>query len=164
MQQKDTTKIIALMLSVAFIILSFVHVDTRHIGMYPGCPLTGRFLYVLFHANILHALCNAYAMLSVVFVFNISLRRFLFCYLIAVSCPLSILSYNMPVIGASGMCYALFGSVLFLTRRRVYFACYFLAFIAIGFFFSNAAVLLHLYCFIVGIIAGFLNAPLWKRR
>ena len=152
----------SLILCALFIILCFVKANPYCVGIYKGCSWIGNFAYPFFHGNILHAMCNSWAVLSVVFVFNVSLRRLILCYLIAVFCPPFILS-DIPAIGASGMCYALFGSVVFLVSRKVYFVCYFLCFIALGIAFRNAAVLIHLYCFSAGILFGLLNAPIYGK-
>ena len=89
-------------------------------------------------------------------------------YLIAVTVPVnmlgSFLPFDNPTVGLSGVVYVLFGSISFEVLRRVYFQCWMLFYIAIGFLMPNTNAWLHLYCYLCGFMAALLNKPIHIKR
>ena len=61
-------KWLALSVSVAVLLLSFAGPVA---GVYVGCPWWNRLAYPFIHASFLHAFCNAWCLLSLVFYYNL---------------------------------------------------------------------------------------------
>jgi membrane associated rhomboid family serine protease len=162
--EKVTAFVIALLVTV----LSFLQVaDWHSVGIYSHCHLSARLAYPFFHANLFHALLNAWCLLSMVFIYKVSLLRMLFAYTVAVTMPVdtlgAFLPFNNPTVGLSGVVYVLFGTISFEVARKRYFQCWMLFYIAVGFFFPNTNAWLHLYCYLFGFIAALLNKPINRK-
>lgn len=160
MEKKKTCKFAALAIStIALILTLFVSADWRSVGVYVGCPLYCRAIYHIFHANIVHAAINAWCLLSIVFIYNISIKRLLLAFCAAASVPAFCLSVT-PTVGLSGVVYFLLGSLSFEVARFLYYQFWMALFIALGFFIPNSNALLHLYCYAVGFAVALLNKPI----
>lgn len=158
MVRRTQTKISALVVAVCCLALSF----TDGVGVSSGCGIPERLCYHFFHANIFHALCNVWCLLSIVFTFSVPLWLFLAAFGIAILIPPFLLSAT-PTMGLSGVCFALLGMMMWQVRRKVYYTSWALAFIVVGFLFPQVNALMHLYCYVAGQMVGFLNAPVpWK--
>ena len=145
------------------------------VGLHSGCTLESRLLYSFFHASIYHLLGNCWVLLCVVFYYELPLSRLLIAYLIAITAPT--LSAT-PTVGLSAVVYCLLGQASFIVRRKLYFHCFIAFFILmfgyavpslLQFFGADIARLdnfLHIYCYVVGLLVGFLNSPVssWRRR
>ena len=148
------------------IALSFVPIQSwQSVGIYAGCPTANRFLYPLFHANLLHAALNSWCMLSVVFIYHTSIYRHAAAYLVAASTPvhtLSLLFPSMlvPTVGYSGVVFALFGSISFEVQRKVYYQLWMIFYLATGFLFPNTNACLHLYCYLAGLVIALFVKPI----
>ncbi len=134
--------------------------DWQSVGIYAGCGLWGRVLYPFFHASILHAALNAWCLLSVVFMYDVSRLRLLFAYVIAATVPVGAFGMAMPTVGLSGVVFVLFGSLSFEVQRKAYYQVWMLFYLAMGFVFPNTNAWLHLYCYVIGVVAGVLNKPI----
>ena len=157
------------MIAVLVTALSLVPPAHWHsVGIYAHCPLSGRLLYPFFHASLLHASLNAWCLLSIVFIYDVSVWRMLFAYVAAVAVPVdtlgSWLPLGSPTVGLSGVVYVLLGSISFEVERKWYFQSWLLACIAAGFFMPNTNAWLHLYCYLCGLAAAFLNKPITLKR
>ncbi len=153
------SKSLSLLLTVLILIISIHHVeDWSTVSIYTGCGLGCRMLYPFYHANLLHALLNAWCLLSIIFIYDISLLRFILAYIIAVTIPSFCLS-DTPTVGMSGLVFALFGSISFEVQRKTYYQLYMLAYLVVGFLFPNTNALVHLYCYILGVVLALLNKP-----
>ena len=165
MDARKAEKVTALVTALAVTGLSLSGVgDWQSVGIYPGCGLPGRLLYPFFHANPVHAALNAWCLLSVVFMYGVSLLRLLFAYAVAVTVPVGAFGTDMPTVGLSGVVFVLFGSLSFEVRRKAYFQLWMLSYLAIGFLFPNTNAWLHLYCYATGVVAGVLNKPVKSGR
>lgn len=123
-----------------------------------------RFFLLGLHVNLLHALCNAWCLLSLVFYYDLPMKKIVLAYLIAVTIPAFALSPT-PAVGLSGLCFALMGLTVYVVRRKAMFVGWIMAFLAVGFLFRNVAVWLHVYCFAAGLLLGIFTTPmLWQRR
>lgn len=159
MDKKKAGKISALVISILVFCLALQHVDNwEAVGIYSGCGLTCRVLYTFYHANLLHALLNAWCLLSVVFIYDTSVWRLLIAYIIACTIPAVCLS-DVPTVGLSGVVFALFGSISFEVERKAYYQLWMLAYLVVGFLFPNTNAWVHLYCYIVGLLVALLNKP-----
>lgn len=134
----------------------------KTIGMYAGCPWSGRLLYSFAHANFLHAAINCWCLLSITFIYNISWRSLLAAYIIAVSYPSAWMG-STPIVGLSGVCFALLGIVALRVVRKLYYQAWIVCYLLIGFMFPNAAAWLHVYCYILGLFVALLNMPLPRK-
>lgn len=152
MVRRKKTKITALVLALALILI-YAFAD-GYIGWNSSSPSYARWTYQFFHASWLHVLLNSWSFISAVFLFDLSFNRILIAYIISSCMP----SPELPTIGFSGVCFALFGMASFLSSRKIEFNFWILIYILVGCFF-NANVLLHLYCYLAGLLVGWLNSP-----
>lgn len=129
-----------------------------------GEGLLMRLLYSFSHANIFHALSNAWCLVAVTRSYRMPVSALITAYAIAVLVPPFVLS-STPTMGLSGACFALIGlSVWKVARKFFLFSCALILIGATGLF-SNVAAALHLWCLIAGVAIGFLNAPApWRRK
>lgn len=166
MVARKMEKITALI--VAAIVIGLSCRDTwnwENVGIYAGCSLTGRLLYPFFHANFLHALLNAWCLLSVVFIYDISILRLIAVYLVTVTMPVEtfgkwIETMNMPTVGLSGIVFALFGSISFEVLRGRYYQSWMCFYLLSGFLFPCTNAWMHLYCYLCGLAVAFINKPI----
>ena len=151
----------AALLTVAVVLLmSFIYVpDWSAVGVAEGCPLVARLVYSFFHASPVHAVVNAWCLLCIVFLYDISIWRLLIAYIVAVVVPGFLLS-EVPTVGLSCVCFFLLGSLIFEVKRKLYFFSSMALYIAVGFFFPSVNALIHLYGYLAGLLVGLLNAPL----
>ena len=177
MDKKKAAKATSLLISIIVFCLSLQDMaDWSAVGIFTGCGLGCRMLYPFYHANLLHATLNAWCLLSVIFIYDISLWRFTLAYIIAVGVPsfcLSIIAISFPVdalaclgvevldptVGLSGVVFAIFGSISFEVQRKAYYQLWMLAYLVAGFFFPNTNALVHLYCYLAGGAVALLNKP-----
>lgn len=168
MDTRKVEKIAAIIIALSVTALSFVHVDDwSAVGICCSCPLSNRLFYPFFHAGFLHAVLNAWCLLSVVFIYDVSYLRMLFAYVVAVTMPVdtlgTFLSLDSPTVGLSGVVYALFGTISFEVARKRYFQFCMLFYIALGFLFPNTNAWLHLYCYLCGFAFACLNKPINRK-
>ncbi|UWG05609.1 MAG: Rhomboid family protein [Bacteriophage sp.] len=166
MDKKKVEKIASLIVALVAFCLSFVQVtDWAAVGIYADCGLACRMLYPFFHANVLHAALNAWCLLSIVFIYDISLWRLICSYVVAVTVPVTTLSlwlggvFTTPTVGLSGMVFFLFASITFEVERKLYYQAWMLFYLAVGFILPNTSAWLHLYCYIVGLFFALLVKP-----
>lgn len=166
MDKKKMGKITSLVIAVIVCGLSWQNVqDWSAVGIYSGCGIAGRLLYHFFHANLLHAIINAWCLLSVVFIYNVSFGRLLLAYVIAAMLPIDTLQaliggLNTPTVGLSGMVFVLFGAISFEVGRKWYYQAWMVFYLAIGFLFPNTNAWVHLYCYMAGFAVALLNKPI----
>ena len=131
----------------------------------PLAPSWVRLTYHHLHANLLHLCLNAWCFLSCVFLLNVSARKILAAFLIAATVPESIAfglsaaelggcTSTPPIIGLSGVCFALMGFIQWRVPRKLYYNTVVALSIFLPWLLSaNFANALHLYCYLVGIIS-----------
>lgn len=151
--------------------------DLKAVGISAGCTVQARMAYPFFHASIMHALINCWCLLSIVFVYNVSVTALITAYVIAAAYPVETICSVFPgmtdtgahTVGLSAVCFALMGQVSFQTGRRVLFHSWILAFVAMGFLLPPLCAhlgipiaasdnVLHIYCYVSGLTVGFLNS------
>lgn len=159
MDKKKEAKTASLAITIIVCCLSLLDIsDWNEVGIYTGCGHGCRMIYPFFHANLLHAALNAWCMLSVTFIYEISLCRLALAYIIAVGVPSFCLSY-IPTVGLSGVVFVLFGYISFEVQRKAYYQLWMFAYIVAGFFFPNTNAWVHLYCYLAGGAVALLNKP-----
>lgn len=157
MERTKVAKIVSLILSSLIFCLLLTDVtDWANVGIYKNCNVACRLSYSFFHANLLHALLNVWCFLSVVFFFNVSIYRLLLSFLVATTIPTFLLS-TTATIGLSAVVYFLFGSISFSVKDKLRYHFWIFLYIAIGFFAPNTNAIIHLYCYLVGVVFAFLN-------
>lgn len=160
MDKKKAAKAISLLVSILVFCLSLQDIsDWSAVGIFTGCGLGCRLSYPFYHVGIVHALLNAWCLLSVVFIYDISMLRLCLAYIIAVFIPSICLSAT-PTVGLSGLVFALFGSISFEVGRKVYYQLWMIAYLIIGFVFPNTNAWVHLYCYLAGCAVALLNKPI----
>lgn len=127
-------------------------------GLYRGCTVLQRVSYPFFHQNVFHAIINIWVFHQC-YRFFPCIRNLSVFYVMAVSYPFA--SYT-PIIGLSGLVYAYMGYIAPRVERKVRYNLTILAYISIGFVFPNMAMGVHIYCYVLGLLWGYLNAPLCK--
>ncbi len=154
--------LVTLLLSVAGAIglLSF-----DGVGILPGGPLWCRLVHPFVHAGVLHALLNVYVFLQLVFFFPVRLRHLLLAYVVSCSCPemLALWSpsllhglflHGSCVAGLSGVVFFLLGLVTVHVARPLRFCMVLLGWQFFGMTLGTMAVGMHLYCYVIGVLAG----------
>lgn len=157
MVRTEKTKVAALSYVVLAGLLFLLPVPAEKVGVCAGCSLWVRLVYPFFHANLLHYIVNCWALLSVVFIYDIAPSRLLACYVAAVLVPVGLLGLHVPTVGFSGVLYALFGSLSFSVRKKWLWQLWWAAFIALGFTAVATNGWIHLWCYAIGIIIAVLN-------
>lgn len=159
MVRQKEAKNAALLTAVVIILMSFTYVpDWSVVGIAGGCPLAARLVYSFFHASPVHAVVNAWCLLCIVFIYDVSIWRLLTAYIVAVVVPGFLLS-DMPTVGLSCVCYFLLGSLIFEVKRKLYFMSCMALYIAVGFLFPSVNAVIHVYGYLAGLLVGLLNAP-----
>lgn len=143
------TKTATLVLSLLVFMLAFFDAPSACM-LQPGCGITGRLCYHFFHANVFHAICNIWCLLALAFYYDIEDWELLLAFLIAATVP-SVAMSSQPIVGASGVCFALMGIVFHKVARKKYYLSWIVPIVAVGFIIPGMAAALHLYCFAVGI-------------
>lgn len=150
------------------------------VAIHAGCGLLPRLLYSFFHASLLHCLINSWCLLSVVFYYDLPLSALLTSYLIAATVPAHLTSYisllPSDTVGLSGLCFALMAQASFRASRKLFFHTWIAGFLAFsslvpylcsvcGYGIATPNTPLHIYCYVVGLMVGFLNSPApWQRK
>nr|DAV37222.1 MAG TPA: Rhomboid family [Caudoviricetes sp.] len=166
MDRRKIEKITSLLIAVIIVSLSiFCKFDWKDVGIYSGCNLQCRLLYPFFHANVLHAVLNAWCFISIIFIYDVSIWRIFIAYLVAVFIPIDTIDsliggYSSPTVGLSGVIFFLFGSISFEVLRKWYYQMWMLFYIIIGFIFPNTNAWIHLFCYCVGFLFSLLNKPI----
>ena len=168
MVREAQAKTASLVLAAGVVILYFLGVNAEEYGLCVGATLLQRLSFHFLHASFLHAALNAWVLLSVVFIFDISIFPILTAFIIASTFPINFLhdlmpcaeTLLLPTIGLSGVCYALMGRVAFMVQKKWTYQAWMAFYIGVGFLFQNMNGWIHLYCYLVGLVIGFLNKPL----
>ncbi len=160
MVREKEAKAASLIIAVIILLGSFIYVpEWSVVGVAKGCPWAARIGYSIFHVSFIHAFINVWCFLGIVFIYDISAWRLLAAYTVAVLVPEFLLS-DVPTVGLSCVCYVLLGSLVFEVKRKLYFQCCMVSYIAVGFFFPAVNVAIHIYGYLAGLMVGLLNAPL----
>jgi membrane associated rhomboid family serine protease len=146
------TKTAALVLSLTLFILAFFNAPSACM-LQQGCGITGHLCYHFFHVNVFHAICNIWCLLALAFYYDIEDWELLLAFIIASTVP-SVAMSSQPIVGASGVCFALMGIDYYKVARKRYYLSWIIPIVAVGFIIPGMAAMLHFYCFIIGITAA----------
>lgn len=180
------TKNAALMLTATcitvYVLSALGGFPVEKVGICKDCSVLARLAYSFFHASLLHALINCWCLLSIAFVYDLPINRLFVAYIIAVTFPVNTigsvfggLPVEVPTVGLSAVCFALLGMASFQVRRKLYYHSFLLSFIALGFLIpllgaryglpvASPNNILHLYCYVAGLLVGFLNSPAHEEK
>lgn len=153
------TKWTALAIATAALVLS----PFDGVGIHAACSWLERLCYPVFHVNILHAFCNAWCLVSLVFLYDLPWWKVMLSFIIAVSIPPCLLTAT-PVVGMSGACFALMGLTVPIVRSKVLLLGWINLFLVLGFLLPNVAAWVHVYCFTVGLWVGIIIHAPWPIR
>ena len=156
MKKNNIVKTVAVSLSVAAVLLSFLDCDLRSVGVSTSSGVTQRLIYHFFHANVFHALANAWCLISIARFYDITVRDIIIAYIIAVAVPPVVLS-EQPTVGLSAFCFALMGIYAPRVARKAYYHKWMAVFIAAGFILPAVNALIHLYAYLAGVAAGYIR-------
>ena len=89
MDKRKVEKVAALLIVAVIVILAAfaVNLDNARLGIRAGCGIAPRLVYPFLHVSVFHAVLNGWAFLSLIFVYDITYRRLLLAYLLAVCVP-----------------------------------------------------------------------------
>lgn len=158
MEKRKNEKTASIVASLAVVAASMFAYDLESVAICRNCGIYARLLYPFFHANMLHASLNAWCLLGIVFMYDVSSSRLLMSYIAAVSVP-SFLLNDMPTVGLSGSVFFLFASISFEVQRKVYYQSWMLLYLVSGFLLPNTNGLIHVYCYVLGVFYALLNKP-----
>lgn len=135
------------------IVMLIVGIPNESVGIEKGCDWYCHFTYQFFHASALHLLVNCWALLCLVFYYEVNMKMLAVSYLISASVPVSLfpISEGIVTVGVSGVVFVLMGLISFRVRRKIYYQAWILGFIILSFFFSSCNSWLHLYCYSLGV-------------
>ena len=167
MVHRTQAKTSALAMVAMAIILQLFSIPTGNVSLSIDAPWWHRLTYHFFHANILHLIVNCWALLCIVFIYNIQSPMLVSAFIIAALYPCESLNFlypegMLPTIGLSGICYALLGRYSLSVERKLYYNLWWAFFIGIGFLSPYSNAWLHLYCYLCGVVIAALNKP-YKR-
>lgn len=145
-------------LFVWYIVIIALSLSSNNVGLYDRCSILQRLSYPLFHQNVFHALVNIYVMHQCYRAMP-TLKGILIFYAFAISYPF--LSAT-PIIGMSGMVYAYMGYIAPYVKNKVKYNVTIIAYISFGLFIPCMAIGVHIYCYVIGLLWSYLNAPLCK--
>ena len=129
-------------------------------GLSDGCTFLQRISYPFFHKNIFHALINLW-------VFHQCLRcipcngNILVFYLIAATYPFAT---TTPIVGLSGLVYAYMGYIAPYVQRKMKYNLTILLYLSLGFMIPGMAIGVHIYCYVLGLLWGYLNVPICQDK
>lgn len=125
-------------------------------GLYEGMDWYARFTYQFLHASVWHLLINLWNLYGIATTYRLRIWHLVMAYLISAS---PFFYREIPTIGLSGMCFSLMGIIWYQVLHAKLYHCWIISFILIGFLFPGTDSRLHLYCYAIGFIIGWLNKP-----
>lgn len=144
------------LLTIATTILYISGASPSTFGMYEGMNWYARFTYQFLHISIWHLLINIWNLWGITTTYKIRIWHLVTAYLISAS---PFFYGDIPTVGLSGMCFSLMGIIWYQVLHTKLYHCWIIGFIFIGFLFPGTAARLHLYCYCIGFIIGWLNKP-----
>lgn len=170
MERRKAEKSAALVLAAIVLTLAAcgLPADVSLFSLRAGCALSARMAYPFVHAGLVHAALNAWCLLVLVFTCDITWRRLLVAYAVALCVPVSLLAplvpaFHLPTVGLSGVVYALLGTISFEVARRRRFQLWMVGLLALGFVLPGCAAALHLCTYLGGLLIAWLNKPFRRK-
>lgn len=187
MVRGEETKAAALVLTAlcitSAICTHFGGVPVDVVALCKDCTILARLSYSFFHANMLHAIVNCWCLLSITFIYKTNIYQLAFAFLMAVTFPIGFLCEYIPMlatapptVGLSAVVYCMLGQISWQSAKKWVFHIWVFSFIVASFimptmFTEKLGVpmampnnTLHIYCYVVGLMVGFLNYPApWRK-
>lgn len=157
---RNKEKAAVLLLTAIMLLLSLSDIALHALSVSEASPFTRRLTYQFAHAGLLHALINCWCLLSVEFFRDVSWRKLLAAYIISATFP-SILLSSTPIVGCSGMCFALLGMCAL--GERLKYHIFMAAMLSVGFFLPSMAAWLHMYCYVAGLLVALPFYPMIRK-
>lgn len=130
-------------------------------GLTFNCDFAHRLSYPFLHQNPFHAIVNLWVLHQCLRSYPCGCLNMMVFYIVAIS-------YNFPsaqpIIGLSGLVYAYMGFIAPYVEKKVKYNLTILVYISIGFVFPSMAIGVHIYCYVLGLLWGYLNAPLCQDK
>lgn len=145
-------------LAFAALVLLLVFAQPDGAGYSQGCSLISRYTYPLYHASVFHAIVNLIVLRQCLKCYKADCNIIAF-YLIAVSYPFP---SDKPIMGLSGVIYAYMAYIAPLVSNKLKYNLTIAAYLAVGFLVPGMAAGVHLYCYALGLLWGYLNQPICK--
>lgn len=143
------------------IIMCITFLGYEGMGLYEGCSMLNRLTYPFFHQNVFHAAINLWVLHQCLKARPCGIVDMVVFYLIAISYyP----SSSVPIIGLSGIVYAYMGYIAPFVEKKVRYNIIILSYICVGFFIPCMAVGIHIFCYVVGLLWGYLNSPICQDK
>lgn len=141
------------------IIMCISFLGYEGMGLSFDCDFTHRISYPFFHQNPFHALVNLWVLHQCIRFLPCGWLNMAIFYIIAIS-------YNFPsaqpIVGLSGLVYAYMGYIAPYVENKLRYNLTILLYISIGIFVPCMALGIHIYCYVLGLLWGYLNAPLCR--
>ena len=154
------SKLIGLTTAIYILISVFIwNTDGHEVAITVHSNIQARLCYSFFHVSCFHALLNAWCLLSIIFIHNISPSRLCLAYAIAVCAPDIVLS-ETPTIGLSALCFALLGIISLQVRDRLYFNICIALYIGVALLSPGVNAWLHLYAYLTGVSLALMIYPI----
>ncbi|MCD8295373.1 MAG: rhomboid family intramembrane serine protease [Clostridia bacterium] len=167
MGKEKAGKALALAVGAAAVGLSFLRPGWDVWSLHAGCSAWARLAWPFLHANLLHALLNVWCLLSVTFVYDLSWKRLLLSYAVAVTIPVGPLSFlpgmALPTVGLSGVVYFLFAAGPVQVGRRGDWPAWLAPYLHAGVLFPKTNAWVHVWCYLAGLVFALLNMPIRRR-
>lgn len=162
MEKRKAEKITSLVVSLLSVAIVFSDIPLSSVGICSGCNVISRLLYSFCHVNLIHAALNSWCLLSVVFMYDVSIWRLIMAYLTAITIP-SLILCGTPTVGMSAAVFFLMASISFDVARKWNYQLWMLFYLAVGFLFPGTNAMVHLYCYSCGMIYALLNRSVVMR-
>lgn len=158
-KENKVLKLFSLGLSVILVIVAVAaEIDVASLGIGVNTPFVNRFWYQFLHAHWLHALCNVWALLTLMFLFNVKDWQLLVAYIISAMVPGFMLCFT-PAVGLSGLIYAVVGLIAFERSCTTLWLALTVVPILAGYLIPFFAASVHLWCFVVGLVVTAMITP-----
>lgn len=141
-----------------FVILAVAFLGSEGQGLRAGCSLLQRIGYPFFHQNVFHAVINIMVLHQCLRCIPCTWNLLVF-YLITISYPFTT---DKPIVGLSGLVYAYMGYLAPYVVKKVKYNLTILCYILVGLLLPNMAIGVHIYCYILGMLWGYLNVPICR--
>lgn len=163
MVQKKNTTLAAIIIAVVILVLSAFPLPVAQFGLCADAGIEARVSYHFFHASIIHAALNAWSIVAIAVKYSPPLKFLLIAFIIATLIPEALLQ-STPIVGLSGVCFAMLGSCLVWSHAVFNSYLYVALFLAVGFLFPQVAAILHAYAFVSGAAVALLFVPICRRK
>lgn len=151
---------ITLLICVALIVLHIIGLPESY-GFSKESEQYTRLTYLFVHGGWLHLLINIYSLLTLAFLCNVKVWQFFVSLFVGVTMPAFTI---IPMVGISTVIYTITGMIIVESKEWWWLAVFNLLIIGAGMFMPGIAFLAHLYCFLVGMIIGFLTSKKYGRE